>query len=201
MRDGIRLRAATPGDAQDILDIYAPYIRNTAITFEYEVPGVDEFRGRIQRTLQRYPYIVAERRGTVLGYAYTGSFAGRAAYGWAAEVSIYLREDARGLGLGRRLYAALERISAAQNILNLNACIAVPQVEDRYLTRNSVQFHRHMGYRLVGEFHQCGYKFGTWYNMVWMEKLLGEHPAVPAPVIPFSDLGPLLPAVLEAGDD
>lgn len=194
MKDAISLRAATPGDAREILDIYAPYIRKTAITFEYEVPGLDEFRDRIQNTLKRYPYLVAERGGEILGYAYTGAFAARAAYDWAAEVSIYLREDARGLGLGRRLYAALERISAEQNILNLNACIAFPRVEDEHLTRNSVDFHAHMGYRMVGEFRQCGYKFGTWYNMVWMEKLLGEHPPAAPPVVPFPELGAKFPA-------
>lgn len=92
------------------------------------------------------------------------------------------------MGLGRKLYQALEHISKAQHILNLNACIGYPETEDAYLTKNSVQFHAHLGYRLVGEFHKCGYKFGKWYNMVWMEKIIGEHSAVPAPVICFPDL-------------
>ena len=72
--------------------------------------------------------------------------------------------------------------------MNLNACIGSPETEDEYLTRNSIQFHSHMGYKMVGEFYKCGYKFGRWYNMVWMEKIIGEHPAEPMAVIPFPEL-------------
>ena len=92
------------------------------------------------------------------------------------------------MGLGKRLYKILEEISRAQNILNLNACIGYPEIEDEYLTKNSVQFHAHLGYRMVGEFHQCGYKFNRWYNMVWMEKIIGPHNSFQPPVIPFPQL-------------
>ena len=77
------------------------------------------------------------------------------------------------MGYGRKLYHVLEAISTAQNILNLNVCIGYQEVEDEYLTANSAQFHAHLGYHMVGEFHKCGYKFGRWYNMVWMEKWIG----------------------------
>lgn len=189
MDQNVRIRVATPEDAEKLLEIYGPYVRKTAITFEYEVPEPEEFRGRIRKTLDRYPYLVAERDGELLGYAYTGAFVGRAAYDRAAEVSIYLRENVRKMGLGRMLYQAIEKVSQAQNIINLNACIGYPETEDEYLTRNSVQFHAHLGYRMAGEFHKCGYKFGRWYNMVWMEKIIGEHTASPAPVIWFPELG------------
>ncbi|MDO5423053.1 MAG: GNAT family N-acetyltransferase [Eubacteriales bacterium] len=188
MEKQVKIRVATPADAEKILAVYAPYVEKTAITFEYEVPEVEEFRGRIRKTLERYPYLVAEMDGEILGYAYTGAFVGRAAYDWAVEVSIYLREDRRKMGLGKRLYRAVEEISRAQNVLNLNACIGYPEVEDEYLTRNSVEFHGHLGYRMVGEFYKCGYKFGRWYNMVWMEKLLGKHPEVPEAFVRFGDL-------------
>ena len=184
----IHLRVAMPDDAEKILAVYAPYVRETAITFEYEVPTVDEFRGRIAHTLQKYPYIVAERGGEILGYAYTGAFVGRAAYDWAVETSIYVGMNCRKMGLGGRLYAAIEAISRAQNIINLNACIGSTDAPDAHLNNNSSEFHAHLGYRMVGEFSQCGYKFGRWYNMVWMEKMLGSHPDVPAPVIPFPEL-------------
>ena len=184
----IRLRVATPDDAEKIRAVYAPYVRETAITFEYEVPAVDEFRSRIAHTLQKYPYIVAERNGEILGYAYTGAFVGRAAYDWAIETSIYVGMDLRKMGLGKRLYNAIEAISRAQHIINLNACIGSTDVPDAHLNNNSAEFHAHLGYRMVGEFRQCGYKFGRWYNMVWMEKMLGPHPDVPAPVIPFPEL-------------
>lgn len=186
--EDIRIRVATPDDAGEILEIYAPYIKNTAITFEYEVPSLEEFEARMRNILKKYPYIVAEKTGEILGYAYTGAFKGRAAYDWTVEITIYLKENKKKMGLGRKLYNALEGISKAQNILNLNACIGYPEIEDEYLSKNSVRFHEHLGYNLVGEFHKCGYKFGTWYNMVWMEKLIGVHNANPSPVIHFPDL-------------
>lgn len=182
------IRTASPDDAAELLSVYAPYVEKTAISFEYEVPGVEEFRRRIERTLEKYPYLAAECGGRILGYVYTGPFIGRAAYGWSAEVSIYLREDCRRMGIGRRLYETLENVSRAQNILNLNACIGCPRTEDTHLTNNSMQFHEHMGYRLVGRFRESGYKFDTWYDMVWMEKILGEHVEKPKPVTAFSRL-------------
>lgn len=171
----IVLRAARPEDAEALLSVYRPYVEKTAITFEYDVPTVEEFRGRIEGVLARYPYLVAEKHGEVLGYAYAGPFHSRAAYAWAVETSIYVNPGKKRLGLGGRLHGALENVLREQGFLNMNACIAVPQKSDVYLTRNSVEFHQHLGYRLVGEFTQVGYKFGRWYNMVWMEKHLGEH--------------------------
>lgn len=184
----VNLRVASVDDAEELLKIYTPYVQKTAITFEYDVPTPEEFRKRIENTLKKYPYLVVEKDGQLLGYTYTGPFIGRAAYGWGAELSIYLREDCRRMGLGKMLYHAIEGISRAQNILNLNACIGDPEVEDEYLTKNSIQFHSHMGYRIVGRFYQCGYKFGRWYHMVWMEKIIGEHTPEPAPVLPFPEL-------------
>ncbi len=186
----ILVRAASPADAAELLAVYAPYVERTAITFEYDVPSEQEFAGRIRRTLERYPYLVAERGGRILGYAYAGPFKERAAYGWAVETTVYVRQDCRRSGVGRLLYDALERTLAAQHILNLNACIAWPEQEDAYLTRDSISFHERLGYRLVGRFHKCGYKFGRWYDMAWMEKLIGEHKAEMPPVIPFPELAP-----------
>lgn len=172
---GIRIMAASPEDAEALLEIYAPYVTNTAITFEYEVPSVREFRRRIGETLKRYPYLTAWKGGRIAGYAYAGAFHDRAAYDWAVETSIYVSRDQKGQGIGRRLHEALELILREQGILNMNACIAYPEKEDEYLTRNSAEFHRHLGYRMAGEFKKCGYKFHRWYNMVWMEKWIGEH--------------------------
>lgn len=188
MDEHIRIRTAVPGDAPALLAIYAPYVEKTVITFEYEVPSLQEFRGRIERTLEKHPYLAAVSGTEILGYAYTGDFVGRSAYDWAVETTIYLREDQRKQGLGRRLYQALEGVSRARHILNLNACIGYPDADDAYLTQNSARFHEHLGFSLVGEFHQCGYKFGRWYNMIWMEKCIGEHTTPPAPVLPFPAL-------------
>lgn len=184
----ITIRTAALDDAAALLAIYAPYVEQTAITFEYEVPSLEEFRSRIARTLRRYPYLVAEENGEILGYAYTGPFGERAAYSWAVETSIYLRQDVRGRGLGKRLYQALEDISRAQNVQSLYACIAYPDADDAHLSGNSVAFHTHLGYTVVGRFPHCGYKFGTWYNMVWMEKTLGDHAVPPAAFVPFPEL-------------
>ena len=188
IKEKVLIRRASEEDAQAILDVYAPYIKNTAITFEYEVPSLEEFRERIRSTLKKYPYLVAEKEGEILGYAYTGAFVGRAACDWSVETSIYLKETGTKMGVGKMLYNAIEKISKAQNIVNLNACIAVPDTEDEHLNLNSAQFHAHLGYQFVGKFHKCGYKFENWYNLIWMEKAIGEHKKNPEPFIPFSEL-------------
>jgi len=171
----IIIRRAVPDDAQELLEIYRPYVLKTAITFEYDVPSLDEFRSRMERTLKRYPYLIAGTDTQILGYAYTGAFVGRQAYDRSAETTIYLKEDMKKRGLGRKLYQALENISAAQNITNLYACIGYPEKDDEYLTGNSAQFHEHLGYVLAGRFRKCGYKFGRWYDMIWMEKFIAGH--------------------------
>lgn len=171
----ITIRMANPADAQALLNIYAPYVINTAITFEYDVPSVEEFASRIAHSLEKYPYLIAEEGGNILGYAYASPFHDRPAYDWAVETSIYVDQNIKHRGIGRKLHDALESTLREQGILNMNACIAYPPEEDEHLDKNSVEFHAHMGYRLVGEFYKCGYKFNRWYNMVWMEKLIGEH--------------------------
>ena len=181
----LTIRLAAPADSDAMLAVYAPYVEETAITFEYQVPTVEDFAGRISRTLERYPYLIAESDGGLAGYAYAGPFKERAAYDWAVETTVYVRRDLRRHGVGRALYGALERCLAAQGILNLEACVACPEREDEYLTWDSVDFHMRLGYRLVGEFYGCGCKFGRWYNMAWLEKHIGEHLPDPAPVKPF----------------
>lgn len=184
----IQIRVAAERDAQELLGIYAPYVEQTAITFEYEVPSVEEFAERIRNTEKKYPYLAAALGEEIVGFAYAGVFHERAAYDWAVETSIYVKRDKRGLGIGRKLYDALESILKEQGILNLYACIAYPQREDEYLTKDSVKFHEHLGYRPVGEFHQCGYKFNRWYDMVWMEKYIGAHEEIQQEVKPFGAL-------------
>ncbi len=188
MTSGATIRLATLADAPALLAIYAPYVQNTAITFEYEVPSLEEFEDRMRHTMARYPYLVAEADGTVLGYAYASSFHEREAYGWGAEVTIYVRQDQQRRGLGRALYSALERALTRQGVLSAYACIAYTKAEDIYLTNNSSVFHEHLGYRLVGRFRKCGYKFNRWYDMVWMEKQLGPHSVSPEPVRNFPEV-------------
>ncbi len=190
MNDPIIIRTAVLEDAEQLLKIYAPYVEETAISFEYQVPGIEEFRNRMQNTLKKYPYLTAQQGSELLGYAYTSPFVGRQAYSWSAETTIYLKRNKQKQGLGKRLYQAIEAISRAQNLTNLYACIGYPETEDEYLTKNSAQFHAHLGYRMAGTFHQCGYKFDRWYHMIWLEKILQTPPQKPQPVIKFPDLDP-----------
>ena len=188
MPTGLEMCFADERDAKELLEIYAPYVLGTAITFEYDVPTPEEFRNRIGRTLLRYPYIKAEKDGRVVGYAYAGPFKTRAAYDWAVETSIYVRMGCSGQGVGRLLYEKLEQVLELQGIVNLNACITFPKKVDEYLDSGSVAFHSRMGYEPAAHFHDCGYKFGRWYDMVWMEKHIGCHLDEQPPVTPFPQI-------------
>ena len=182
------IRDAVPEDAERLVEIYDHYVRHTAITFEYDTPSIREFRGRMEKIMQRWPYLVILKDGRIEGYAYANAFHSRAAYGWCSEVTIYLDAAVKKCGLGRRLYEALEGRLERMGILNLYACIGYPEHADEYLSRNSIDFHAHLGYRIIGEFKQCGYKFGRWYHMAWMEKIIGEHTQPQAAVVPYPEL-------------
>ena len=171
----MKIRSATVDDASRLLDIYAYYVESTAISFECEVPSLEEFTTRIANTLKRYPYIVAEEDGEIWGFAYADVFKNRAAYDRSCEVSIYVERNARGKGYGRALYEELERRLKEAGTLNLYACIAHPIEEDEYLSWDSERFHAHLGFKTVGEFHKCACKFGRFYNMIWMEKIVGDE--------------------------
>ena len=177
-----KVRDARLEDCERILEIYDYYVKNTAITFEYVTPTKEEFTKRMKNTMQKYPYLVIEDEGGIVGYAYAGVFKDRDAYDWACEMTIYLAHEMSKKGYGRILYEALEKELGKMGILNLYACIGYPETEDEYLTKNSEEFHRHLGYELVGTFHKCGYKFGRWYNMIWMEKMIGKHTPKPGKI-------------------
>lgn len=180
----IELRFASEDDAEKLLAIYAPYVQDTAVTFEWEVPTLEDFRNRIKDKIGVFPYIVAERDGEIIGYAYASKYRTRYAYSWTVESSIYLRMDCRGAGAGRILLEKLEELLTKQNILNIYACIAYNKEEDEYWTRESIAFHEKMGYKKVAEQLDCGYKFGRWYGLATLEKMLGTHTENPAPVLP-----------------
>ena len=182
----LRITVATSADAADIAAIYAPYVRDTAITFEYDAPSAQEMSARIERIGATHPWLIAhDAAGTALGYAYASPYYGRAAYAWCVETSIYVDRSARGRGVGRALYQELERVLAAQGILNLYACIATTSTPDAHLDNGSVTFHTRLGYREIGRFTKCGYKVGRWYDTVWMERDLGEHTLGQSSVLPF----------------
>ena len=180
----MKIEMVSIDDVNELLDIYSYYVKKTAISFEYEIPSVDDFRERIKQISEKYPYIKAVRDdGYIMGYAYANVFKARAAYDWSVETTVYVRNDLRKSGVGKVLYQELEAALKNMGILNMNACIAVTSQEDKHLTNASVHFHEKMGFELVGTFHNSGYKFNTWYDMVWMEKMIGEHNAKQAPVL------------------
>ena len=185
----ITLRMASPADAPVLAAIYAPYVRETAISFEYEPPTDGVFAERIREVLEQFPYLAAVRGEELLGYAYAHPYGVRKAYSHSVELSVYIRRDCRGLGIGRMLYEAMEVLLKAQNITNLYVLVAGVETEDEYLTHDSQRFHLAMGYEYVGKLHKAGYKFGRWYDMITMEKLIAPHPEHTQPeVLPWYEL-------------
>lgn len=185
MNHCIEIRQATPLDADRLVEIYAPYVEKTAITFEYQVPSPSEFEKRITSIFSRYPYLAALVDGQIKGYAYASPFKKRAAYDWSVETSIYIAMDFHGQGIGSLLYKQLEDILKTQNICNMCACITYPNPQ-------SIGFHEHMGYKLVAHFHKSGYKFAAWHDVVFMEKFINDHLSDQKPFIPIKQYGGFL---------
>ena len=183
-----KIRLARPQDAEELLEIFRPYVLETAVAFNYEPPTLEEFRNTMEDRLRRYPDLVAETEEGLMGYAYASPFKARAAYDWAVETSIYVKQGHPGQGYGRLLHDRLEELLKSQNILSMYACIAYSDHEDTHLTNNSMHFHAHMGYELTAKFPKCGYKFDKWYDMIWMHKEIGSHDGPPSPVIPITAL-------------
>lgn len=175
----LTLRFADPADAEALVAIYTPYILKTAITYEYEIPSVAEFARRIETYSAKYPYLVAELDGTPVGYAYACPLGSRPAFDWSVETAIYIREDCKGMGIGRILYDKLEAILQIMGIRTMTAAVASVEHDDPYLTNASIAFHRRMGFVPVGTFHHAGCKFGRWYDLTWLEKGIGAYEGEP----------------------
>ena len=172
------IRLAKESDIPAILDIYGPYVLNTAVSFEYSVPTLEEFTERFRTVTAQFPWLVWEEDRKVLGYAYGSLPFGRAAYRWCAASSIYLSPQAQGKGIGSRLYAALESILTEQGYRKTYAIITSDNP-------TSLRFHEKNGFRFLAEFPGCGIKFHKLYSVVWLEKPLksGEIPEFfPKPV-------------------
>ncbi len=186
--EDIIIREVQLDDAKDLLEIYGYYVENTAITFETQIPSVEEFKERILAITAKYPYLVAEMDGKIVGYSYAHAYNVREAYDWCVEMTIYLKEDIRGKGIGSKLYLKMEECLKKMNIKNLYSCIAATKHPSKHLTNASIDFHKALGYRINAQFNQSGYKFDEWYDMVWMEKIIGEHEIHPKNVEKFSGL-------------
>lgn len=176
------IRPATEHDLPAILEIYRPYIEQTAITFEYDVPSLDDFQARFRDITAQCPWLVWEEDGEILGYAYGAPAFERKAYAWCADLSVYLKRSACGRGIGRALYAKLEQLLQAQGYRVLYALVTTANAP-------SVEFHKAVGYREVASFPHCGWKLGQWHGVVWLQKDVGaDTPPTDFPV-PFPSLG------------
>lgn len=176
----MHIRLARISDAAALLKIYRPYITDTAVSFELTVPTVSEFADRIAEVLADYPYLVAENDdGQILGFVYAHRYRPRAAYDWTVETSIYTDKAARGKGVGRQLYQALETELATQHVTSLLACVTGENLA-------SLAYHQHLGYELVGTFKQVGFKHGKGYDTYWLQKQLSA--ATGEAFIPYSQL-------------
>lgn len=171
----MKIRQAKLADAEKILAVYAPYVEKTCITFETQVPSLQEFQARMEAISEKFPYLVAEADGEILGYAYAHTYYARAAYDWTVEVSIYVNGEKRQSGIGKALYDVLEEALAQQSIINLLACISLPN-------EASIAFHRKRGFEQIAHFKKVGYKFGQWRDTIWMQKRLKDV-AIPEPIV------------------
>jgi phosphinothricin acetyltransferase len=157
------IRFAKESDLPQILEIYGPYVLNTAVSFEYTVPSLEEFTQRFRDITRQFPWLVWEENGAVLGYAYASAPFTRAAYQWCAEPSIYLSPEIQGKGIGRKLYLALEQLLKQQGYRVLYALITQENL-------TSLAFHKKLGYTQIALLPDCGWKFDRWLGVVWMEK-------------------------------
>lgn len=186
------IRLARESDAEELLEIYRPYVETTSITFETEVPTVEEFAGRIRDTLTKFPYLVIEEDGAILGYAYAHPFHQRAAYGWTVESSVYVRQNVRHGHVGSLLYQALMERLERQGIRNVCAVVTVPN-------EPSMAFHARMGFTSAGILPNFGYKMDEWHGVEYLYRQLGPTGELPKPLLPLKELPPelLCPVVLE----
>ena len=157
------IRIATEHDLPAILEIYRPYVETSTASFEYVTPSLDDFTRRFREITERFPWIVWEEDGQVLGYAYGSAPFERPGYAWCAETSIYIREDCHGMGIGKRLYAALEKLLFAMGYQVLYAIVTDEN-------EGSLSFHRAVGYGQVAHLKNCGWKFGKNLGIVYLEK-------------------------------
>lgn len=187
------IRLASIADAETVLAIYAPFITDTAITFEYSSPSPDAFRQRMAAVMERFPWIIGEWNGRIIGYAYATSPFARAAYQWNADLSVYTRPDCGGHGFGACLYKVLLDILTAQGVHNAYGIITADNAK-------SIAMHERLGFHRMALFSRVGYKMGVWHDVVWMEKHLKQpEPGVPPePLKSIADMADVLACIFRA---
>ena len=175
------IRPATETDAAQIAAIYAPFVRDSHTSFESEPPDAAEIARRIANTQRTHPYLVFDRDGEVLGYAYATPYRPRAAYQWGAETTVYVKEGLRRSGVGRRLYSSLFAVLAHQGFRMAYAAIALPNPA-------SIGLHEALGFEPLGAYRAAGYKLGAWHDVGWWQRCIAPLDADPVPPLPFGTL-------------
>jgi phosphinothricin acetyltransferase len=175
------IRLATAADAAAIAAIYAPYVRDTVVSFEAVPPAPDEMRRRVTAVLERWPWLVATEGDAVVGYAYASAHHERAAYRWSVDVTVYLEEARHRRGIGRALYTALFALVRAQGYRNAYAGITLPNAK-------SVGLHEAMGFRPVGVYQRVGFKHGAWHDVGYWSLELAETDGTPDEPLTMAEL-------------
>lgn len=163
----MKIRFAKEEDVEELLSIYAEYM-NTAITFEYETPSKEEFLERIKNIKKVYPYIVLEDNNKILGYAYAHEFKERKAYSWSVETTIYMDKNICAKGYGKKLYLTLLELLKLQGVRTACACVTGDN-------KGSMEFHKRLGFKEVGRFHNAGFKLDLWHDISWYEYPLNDY--------------------------
>jgi L-amino acid N-acyltransferase YncA len=176
------IRLATPDDAEQVQAIYAPYC-HTPISFETELPSVEEMRGRLAKVLGQYPWLLCEDGGEVLGYTYATQHRERAAYRWSVDTTVYVRQGRQRRGVGRALYTSLLAVLPLQGYVNAYAGVTLPNPA-------SVGLHEAMGFQPVGVYRQVGFKCGSWHDVAWFQRPLQPRPDDPSPPRPLEEVRP-----------
>jgi L-amino acid N-acyltransferase YncA len=190
----VEYRIATLDDAAAIADVYAPYVRDTVVSFETEAPDTVEIAKRIERIGSQYPWLAASTDGRVIGYAYACENRSRAAYRWSVDAAVYLDVSAQRRGFGRALYRRLFALLCAQGYVNAFAGISLPNDA-------SVGLHESMGFTPIGVYRSVGYKFGAWHDVGWWQLVIAEGAQDPEEPIRFADLDRTLVARVLAGEE
>ncbi len=177
----ISIRLAKPSDAVAILDIYSPYIKHTSLTFETEVPTEKAFAERIEKYLEKWPWLVCEINDVITGYAYASLYRERSGYQWSVECSVYIKEENQQSGMGKALYVSLFEILRRQGYNNVYAVINLPNDK-------SVAFHEKCGFAHFATFENVGYKLGQWKNVGWWRLIINDFLIEPASPTLFSIL-------------
>ena len=155
-------------DVGEVLEIYTPYVRNTAITFEYEVPSLEKFSERVHHYTEQYPWIVAKDHGMIAGYAYASVYRGREAYQWGCELSVYVRSEFQGIDLGRTLYSALLDLLTLQGYYTVYGVVTLPNAA-------SMALHKQLGFIIEGIQKNSGYKLGEWHDTAILSRSLQDY--------------------------